>query len=572
MKVLLVDDTRTLLSLIQVYLMGWQIEFVEAKDGIEGLARAREHRPDLVISDVRMPGMDGFELCAAIRADRVAARDAASSSSPRSNDDASRKKGKLVGATAFLTKPVSVEELRKTVGRHPAPPGEEVARGGLAGHRRRPRGAPRRPGALSRAVVPRSAGAVLEARARAIAAARETAARRDRLRSLAFGVGGERYAVAVEEVFEILEARGLSPLPAAPPWLLGALVARTRVVPVLDLRQLLGLEGGGMSDLAKIVVVEHGGEAFGLAAEVVEGQVEVPREGLSPAAERAVRVDRAGPAGAARSREARRPRGARRVAHGTRDPPTDLAHLLRGGARAPRGHQRGHPRARARSRRGAGVLDGVRRTAHSLKGSAGSLGLADVETLAHAIEGSLAGFDPAAGLSRAAVQAALDAVEAIEEALAAGDAGGEVASARVEALLGGARRRRCPRRPRGARRPRAGPARGDDGGDRRASAPRAEVGAAADMDALEAAVEQLCAPLDPDTRRARRDGGAARAAAPARRARAIRRRRGSRSPERPTRSPLLADGGPDAPRGHRGARRRPHRPARRARARGGSGA
>jgi twitching motility two-component system response regulator PilG len=32
------------------------------------------------------------------------------------NDDASRKKGKLVGATAFLTKPVSVEELRKTVG------------------------------------------------------------------------------------------------------------------------------------------------------------------------------------------------------------------------------------------------------------------------------------------------------------------------------------------------------------------------------------------------------------------------------------------------------------------------
>jgi HPt (histidine-containing phosphotransfer) domain-containing protein len=53
----------------------------------------------------------------------------------------------------------------------------------------------------------------------------------------------------------------------------------------------------------------------------------------------------------------------------------------------------------------AGVLDGLRRTAHSLKGSAGSLGLADVETLAHAIEGSLAGFDPAEGLARAAVQA-----------------------------------------------------------------------------------------------------------------------------------------------------------------------
>jgi twitching motility two-component system response regulator PilG len=116
MKVLLVDDTRTLLSLIQVYLMGWEIEFVVAKDGTEGLLRAREHRPDLVISDVRMPGMDGFELCAAIRADPVLHETPLVLLTSLA-DDASRKKGKLVGATAFLTKPVSVEELRRTVGR-----------------------------------------------------------------------------------------------------------------------------------------------------------------------------------------------------------------------------------------------------------------------------------------------------------------------------------------------------------------------------------------------------------------------------------------------------------------------
>ena len=58
------------------------------------------------------------------------------------------------------------------------------------------------------------------------------------------------------------------------------------------------------------------------------------------------------------------------------------------------------------------LLDGIRRTAHSLKGSAASLGLGDVETLAHAIEGSLSGYDPAVGLTRDAVQAILDAVEA----------------------------------------------------------------------------------------------------------------------------------------------------------------
>jgi len=114
-KVLLVDDTRTLLSLIQVYLMGWDMEFVEARDGKQGLEQARLHKPALIISDVRMPGMDGFELCAAVRAD-PALHGTPIVLLTSLNDDASRRKGRLVGASAFLTKPVSVDELRKTVG------------------------------------------------------------------------------------------------------------------------------------------------------------------------------------------------------------------------------------------------------------------------------------------------------------------------------------------------------------------------------------------------------------------------------------------------------------------------
>jgi twitching motility two-component system response regulator PilG len=115
MKVLIVDDTKTLLSLIQIYLMGWGLEFVEAYDGLEGLKKAQESRPDLVISDVRMPGMDGFELCAALRADPALHATPVVLLTTLA-DPASREKGTLVGATAFLTKPVTVQDLRGVVG------------------------------------------------------------------------------------------------------------------------------------------------------------------------------------------------------------------------------------------------------------------------------------------------------------------------------------------------------------------------------------------------------------------------------------------------------------------------
>jgi two-component system, chemotaxis family, sensor kinase CheA len=141
---------------------------------------------------------------------------------------------------------------------------------------------------------------------------------------------------------------------------------------------------------------------------------------------------------------------------------------------------------------GSGLLDGIRRTAHSLKGSAASLGISDVEHLAHAIESSLAGFDPAVGLGPEGVQAALDAVEAIEEALATGDAGGEPRISALDALLAALRT--------------GGPV-----SDGPAPAPRAEPAAVArgktgrgsgnaQLDVLEDRLEQLCAPVSPGDR------------------------------------------------------------------------
>jgi two-component system chemotaxis sensor kinase CheA len=136
-----------------------------------------------------------------------------------------------------------------------------------------------------------------------------------------------------------------------------------------------------------------------------------------------------------------------------------------------------------------GLLDGIRRTAHSLKGSAASLGLADVEALSHAIEDSLAGFDASVGISADAVQAALDAVEAIEEALAIADTGGEPRISALQALLaalghGGAAapssRTPAPSRTRTVRAERAG---------------------LTALAALEADLKRLCAPVKAGERR-----------------------------------------------------------------------
>ncbi|HEX8704057.1 MAG TPA: response regulator [Myxococcaceae bacterium] len=114
MKVLIVEDTKTITNLLQVYLMGWGLQFFDAGNGVQGLAKARELKPDLIISDVQMPEMDGFALCAAVRAD------SSLHGTPfllltSLKDEASRQRGRLVGASAFLNKPVSVDELRERV-------------------------------------------------------------------------------------------------------------------------------------------------------------------------------------------------------------------------------------------------------------------------------------------------------------------------------------------------------------------------------------------------------------------------------------------------------------------------
>jgi len=67
LKILVADDDFQILSLVSGRAKRLSSNIVEAHDGEEALALAKEHRPDLVVLDVMMPGLSGWEVCRAIR-------------------------------------------------------------------------------------------------------------------------------------------------------------------------------------------------------------------------------------------------------------------------------------------------------------------------------------------------------------------------------------------------------------------------------------------------------------------------------------------------------------------------
>lgn len=70
-RIVMADDDATLLRLYELELSGWGLdaELIKARDGFDALIRIGEAQPDLLISDLNMPGMDGFRMVRTLRAD-----------------------------------------------------------------------------------------------------------------------------------------------------------------------------------------------------------------------------------------------------------------------------------------------------------------------------------------------------------------------------------------------------------------------------------------------------------------------------------------------------------------------
>ncbi len=109
-RILLIDDEDALRRLLAEVVVEAGYDVVEARNGDEGIAEVRRQRPDLVVCDVNMPGLDGHDVLKVVRADPSVASVPFLFLSGLGERDAVRA-GMILGADDYLTKPVSSQEL-----------------------------------------------------------------------------------------------------------------------------------------------------------------------------------------------------------------------------------------------------------------------------------------------------------------------------------------------------------------------------------------------------------------------------------------------------------------------------
>jgi two-component system alkaline phosphatase synthesis response regulator PhoP len=106
-KILVVDDEPSILKLITAYLESEGYDFLTAKDGISALKAVKSYRPDIIILDIMLPGMDGVEVLGHLRRES----DAYVIMLTARSEETDKIIGLSVGADDYLTKPFSPREL-----------------------------------------------------------------------------------------------------------------------------------------------------------------------------------------------------------------------------------------------------------------------------------------------------------------------------------------------------------------------------------------------------------------------------------------------------------------------------
>jgi len=109
-KILLVDDSTTVLLMEKMILAKNQYDVVEARDGLEGVAKALSEKPDLILMDVVMPKLDGFGAVRQLRAQPATKATPIIMVTTRGELE-SVENGYASGCTDYVTKPINGLDL-----------------------------------------------------------------------------------------------------------------------------------------------------------------------------------------------------------------------------------------------------------------------------------------------------------------------------------------------------------------------------------------------------------------------------------------------------------------------------
>src|SRR3954465_13071058 len=105
-RVLIVDDILPNVKLLEAKLSGEYFDVITALSGLEGIKQAEEHSPDIILLDVMMPGMDGFETCQHLKSNPLTSHIPIIMVTALT-DATDRVRGLEAGADDFLSKPLN---------------------------------------------------------------------------------------------------------------------------------------------------------------------------------------------------------------------------------------------------------------------------------------------------------------------------------------------------------------------------------------------------------------------------------------------------------------------------------
>ena len=121
-KVMVIDDSKTIRRTAETLLKKEGFEVITATDGFEALSMIADHQPDLILLDIMMPRLDGYQTCALIKHHRVFRHTPVVMLSSK-DGLFDRARGRVVGSDNYITKPFTREELLSVIEQHTAKAG-----------------------------------------------------------------------------------------------------------------------------------------------------------------------------------------------------------------------------------------------------------------------------------------------------------------------------------------------------------------------------------------------------------------------------------------------------------------